>query len=107
MLRFKDTVRTGEHFTSQTLLAMVVADQLLKDLGAECWITSLDDSQHRDGSKHYTGRAVDIRTKNLDEEQKTAFLVKLKGRLVPLGYDVIFEARNTENEHMHVEWDPK
>lgn len=107
MLKFKDTVRLGEYFSPQILLAIVVAEMLLKDLGAECWVTSLDDSKHSVESKHYTGQAVDLRTKNLDEEQKTAFLIRMKGRLTQLGFDVILEARNTDNEHLHVEYDPK
>lgn len=68
-------------------------------------ITSGNDGRHSIKSLHYYGRALDFRTKDyignkfrLFEEVKIA-----------LGdnYDVVLEDVGTDNEHLHVEYDPK
>jgi len=108
MLKFKDTVRLGPFFTAHLAMALVLTDQIYADVGAaECTITSIHDSEHSAKSKHYFGRAADIRSKTLTADQKTIVLVRLKARLAPLGFDVLLEDRDGPNEHLHIEWDPK
>lgn len=108
MLRFKDSVRLGSYLTSQLCLGLVVADQIYESMGvSECWVTSVHDSTHKNDSLHYLGRAVDLRTKTLTSHQRTEVVIKLKGRLGPLGFDVLLEDKGGPNEHIHIEWDPR
>lgn len=65
-------------------------------------ITSAKDSIHGKGSKHYVGKAADIRSKELNVEQANEFAQ----HLVPLqaGAKVgIFDERFIGSPHWHVE----
>ena len=81
---------------------------------AHCVITSLDDSTHSAGSKHYAANnpsnqceAVDVRTKHLPAILRDLFAVTMRELLEPMGYDVVMESPGEPNEHLHVEFDPK
>lgn len=69
-------------------------------------ITSGNDSAHMPGSKHYVDRALDFRTKHLTAGMKQMLVVSVRRRLGP-DYDVILEDEGGNNEHLHIEWDPK
>lgn len=73
-------------------------------LSGERFVTSGNDSVHAKGSKHYEDRALDFRTHGLTPAQKHDLVRVLKRRLGP-DYDVILEAENTPNEHVHAEHD--
>ncbi len=105
----------------QLVVAMVIAEGIWRDLaGVECVVTSCNDGKHcgpdlkkhtgpcRDGglSKHYTGRAVDIRTKNIPEDRRVVCVNRLQAFLGDAGYRVMWEGRGTINEHVHIEYDP-
>ena len=62
-------------------------------------VTSARDGKHMKGSKHYTGEAIDIRTRDMVDEIGTAQVIK---RYLGKDYDVIFE-----KDHIHIEYDPK
>lgn len=70
-------------------------------------LTSCKDSTHRTGSLHYSGYAIDCRTKHLSGEAKHKILAFCRAKLDPQGYDTILEAEGTANEHFHCEFDPK
>lgn len=85
----------------------------------ELTITSLEDGVHRgtsgydsqasppSNSRHYLGLAVDIRSKDLDTQDKDTLLLDatlaLSGLGEPLGYYLILEAKGTDNEHFHLQ----
>lgn len=73
--------------------------------GAELVITSANDSTHSAKSLHYHDLALDLRSKNVPVSVKMRLLKEMKERLV--GYDVILEHFDKENEHFHLEYDPK
>lgn len=75
----------------------------------EVVITSLLDSDPNrlTTSLHPSGKAADIRTKYLNEDQKQALFVRLKNQLSPKGFDVVRRLVGTEIEHIHIEYDPK
>lgn len=102
MLRFKNDVRIGG-LTPQIVLAMTLADQVYVSNGvAECWVTSANDSKHKDGSKHYTGEAVDLRVHNIpDSPTRLRIKINLIARLASLGFDIV-----DEGDHFHIEYDP-
>lgn|SRR5678815_2411768 len=69
-------------------------------------VTSINDSPHGLNSLHGKGRAADIRTKQLEKTQKDWFVKAVKN-VLGKEWDVVFEDEGEENEHLHIEWDPK
>ncbi|HSX11536.1 MAG TPA: hypothetical protein VLF94_07480, partial [Chlamydiales bacterium] len=75
------------------VLALIRAEDVWpKD--REFWITSANDKVHMDGSKHYDGRAVDLRSHVLDNPTLVAGYIK-----TALGpqFTVIYEYADTPN----------
>lgn len=81
--------------------AMIVAAELLRELGFDCVVTSITDSQHKGASLHYVGYALDLRTRHIPAEQHEAIRAELAARLGPQ-YDIILET-----DHIHLEYQPK
>ena len=71
----------------------------------EVWVTSCNDSKHMDGSLHYIGKAADTRTKDFTGD-KHQLLTDCREAL-GANFDVLLEGEGTDNEHLHVEYDPK
>jgi hypothetical protein len=70
-------------------------------------ITSCNDSTHGIHSLHYSDSAFDFRSKHIasaEEKQKILNLVK---EALTSDFDVLLEAAGTEQEHFHLEYDPK
>jgi len=92
------------------LFALGVAAQAYSTLCKDCVITSAFDGHHNPGSLHLAGRAVDIRTLQLNPAERTEIFNTLKSLLTPLGFDVIWEAAGatpaTTAQHIHIEYDP-
>ena len=84
----------------QMFHAALVAEQVYKKFGAECVITAGTDGKHMEGSLHYKGRALDLRTFNVagKELQVKVALQQALGK----DYDVVIE-----KDHIHCEYDPK
>lgn len=72
----------------------------------EMYITAGSNGKHMQGSKHYSLEALDFRTHHLTSIETAALIKEIRSRLGP-DYDVIFEDVGKENEHGHVEYDPK
>lgn len=89
-----------ENVQWQMFHAAIVAEQIYKKFGAECVITAGTDGKHMEGSLHYKGCALDMRTWNVAgrELQVKVELQQALGK----DYDVVLE-----KDHIHVEWDPK
>ena len=107
MIILKSSVRLAG-LVPQMALAASVVDGVFQDFGVKhCVITSANDSRHSDRSWHYKGRALDFRTKYPELNGKeNAFRDEVKSRLWA-DFDVVMEAVGTDNEHLHVEYDPK
>ena len=70
----------------------------LNGINYELVITSAKDGQHKTGSKHYSGEAIDIRSRDMRNK------VGLKRRLqeeIGKDYDIVIE-----ETHIHIEYDP-
>ena len=81
------------------MLAAYVAN-VAEALGLDVTITSAMDGTHMQGSKHYTGEALDLRISNLTKDQREDLLAGLRDRMGK-SYDVVLE-----KDHIHVEYDP-
>jgi hypothetical protein len=90
----------------EMLLAIFVAEHEYSCNGQPLVITSIVDGEHSAKSLHYSGLAVDIRTKNLTEEnQKQRVAGSIRAALGDC-YEVILESIGKPNEHLHIELSP-
>ena len=90
----------------QTVLAIQIAEGFYEKYGTTLLtVTSGSDGAHKTGSLHYTGCAVDLRIHDVAKANRAKLVRDLS---VALGenYDVIWEGRDTLNEHLHIEYDP-
>ena len=101
MIRWKDSCRFDD-LHGAIVLALVRANDIYAKAGEDCWITSGNDSQHMIGSKHYIGRAVDLRTRHLADPAATANQIR-----AALGaqFTVLYESAGTPNAHIHIQFD--
>lgn len=105
MTALKNSVKLSS-LKPQIVVAFVIASDIARSLGLDLIVTSANDSKHMTGSKHFVGEALDFRTHDWDDLTKSQFVAKLRACLTS-DFDVVFEAANQPNEHLHVEWDPK
>lgn len=101
-------LKPGVHLAKlspQMALATIVVHSIYAKNNAICTITSANDSTHMAGSLHYAGNALDFRTKNY-VASKTMLIEEIKQALGP-DFDVILEAVDTDNEHAHIEYQPR
>lgn len=108
-MRLKLSVR-ADHLQPQLVLGLMVADSIFRRYEVELVITSLNDGVHGSKSKHYEGAGGDLRTKHIvGPERKTTIeniLADMRDALGP-DFDIVLEHFGEENEHIHMEWDPK
>lgn len=78
----------------------------LEGIGTDMIITSLNDSTHSQTSLHYNGCAADVRTKAVDERNKASILREFKDSANE-DFELILENEGMENEHFHLEFQPK
>lgn len=82
--------------------AIEKADRIFVRLaGRPATITSARDGLHSDSSHHYAGRAIDLRSRDLDEATANRILRELRTDIGP-DFDILLESN-----HYHVEYDPK
>lgn len=101
-MRLKDGVRISS-LTVPVLLSVITAQEEYQKYETELVITSGEDSRHSSTSLHYSGNAVDLRTRTLpnpkvDGQQIANTLDEKLGR----NFDVIFEG-----DHIHIEYQPR
>ncbi len=88
----------------EMLTAIVEAEKIWKEHGRDegITITAGLDGTHMVGSLHYSGLALDLRTRYFKEDEKEEVYLELKSILDAQGFDVI-----KHSTHIHVEYDPK
>ena len=85
----------------ETVYAMSVTAELLREHDIGFVITSIMDGVHARGSRHYLGYAFDFRTRDMAHGQPIQIKTLLQENL-GADYDVILE-----DTHIHVEMDVK
>lgn len=92
----------------QAIVIIATAHQVWQQCGFDhVTVTAITDGEHKEGSLHYAGLAVDLRTRNDDGVTQWAPGIKrmlrdtLKNAL-GADFDVV-----VEGTHIHVEYDPK
>lgn len=103
-LTCKATVRF-KVFTPALMHMLVSLYAIARDITAvpEIVITSVNDSQHMAGSRHYSNEAIDLRVKNLPNEAARQQLIsELKAELGP-AFTVLYEHAGTPQAHIHLQ----
>lgn len=109
-VKLKNEVKiNGAHFYPEVQTIIQTARETAPELiDKTVWITSANDSQHKQGSLHYKNRAFDIRIWNIKADTSSKrhalarrWVVDMNNRL-GRDYDVLLEA-----DHIHGEFDPK
>ena len=85
----------------EVILGLIVAEGCYQSFNVEMVVTSIADSRHSLTSLHYTGCAVDLRTRTVLPEERQALCTLIASKLSN-DYDVILE-----NDHIHLEFQPK
>lgn len=102
MLSFKPGVKL-QGLKTTILIALQVVVEVYRRYGAACVVTSGTDGSHGVGSLHYSGNALDFRTRHLSRTVAIAIAGDVKAALGP-DYDVVLEWNPW---HLHVEYQPK
>jgi len=90
-----------EGLGTEILSAVDKAAPILEALNVPLVVTSATEGKHKKGSKHFSGNAIDIRTRQLAPENQQKVTAELKDAL-GTDFDVILE-----KDHIHIEYDPK
>lgn len=99
MYKKKSSVQ-GELSAVMECYAQCVSNFYYLLFNREMVVTSIRDGKHMKGSKHYTGDAIDVRSRDLSDKDKTWFVTVIK-RHFDKWLDVV-----VEKDHIHIEYDP-
>lgn len=85
----------------QMIVALVVVERCYAEMGFHCVITAGNDGSHSETSEHYAGRALDFRTREVQDDKVHMLASQIQ---LDLGADfgVLLEA-----DHLHVHYRPK
>jgi hypothetical protein len=106
MIFFKSNVRL-KRYTPSIRLILEILDNINREKipnYPEDWtITSINDSTHMKNSKHYLDEAIDMRSKNFENEtRKHEFKDRIQFALGPR-FTVLYENAGTDNQHFHIQ----
>lgn len=99
-LHFKGSCRFTD-LQPEMVIALLIVMQHCRKIEVDCWITSANDSKHKKNSLHYSGKALDFRSKHIHAARKKKWADGIRANLGP-AFDVVLES-----DHLHVEYDPK
>ena len=100
MLKLKAGVRCVG-MKPELMLAVAICHDTYDKWGGDCIITSMCDGTHSSGSLHYSGAAIDLRTRHIPDTTAASITKELKNSL-GVDFDVVLE-----DNHIHVEFQPK
>lgn len=106
MLSLKSSVKFGNHAIAMAFAAITVND-IFKKWSYPCVITSVNDSKHGTGSLHPKDDAFDFRTKHVATSQEKHAIIKEIKEALTADFDIVFENEGLDNEHGHLEFQPK
>jgi len=102
-MKIKDLSVSLKGIKAELLFALIIIDQVMKEQGQEAVITSGSEETTRHGktSLHYSGNAVDLRSRFFADPEMIAGLCR-----EALGNNPDFEII-VEGNHFHIEHQPK
>ena len=106
MIFIKDGV-VFKALRAEIYIILPALEAIFDKVNRQCVITSAADGNHKPDSFHYKNLALDLRSRDLPNEQvKLDVLLSLRDALGE-NYDVILESLGKPGEHYHLEFDPK
>ena len=96
-------------FTPQLIFGLAKFEKVYTEVtGFEPIITSGSEqsTKHSATSLHYSGNAADIRSRTILDVAKQTIIDIFKEDMT-IDFDLILEGEGTENEHFHLEYQPK
>ena len=106
MIQVKERV-VFKRLMPQIYIILPALDAIFDNVNRPCVITSASEGKHKIGSFHYKDLALDLRSRDLPNEQiKLEVLQRIKDELGEK-YDVLLEQLGGPGEHYHLEYDPK
>lgn len=105
MIELKAGVKLHPDTHPRVLEALARAEAVFARWHFRVVVTSWADSVHKKDSLHYSGRAIDLRVHHVPEKFRDAVVSALATSLGP-DFDVLWESKDSPNEHLHVEYDP-
>lgn len=106
MIQVKDGV-VFKRLMPQIYIILPALDAIFDNANRPCVITSAADGTHKTDSFHYKDLALDLRSRDLPNEQvKLEVLQRIKDALGE-NYEVFLEQMGRPGEHFHLEFDPK
>lgn len=97
-------VKSGVKLTGlqpELIIGLIVCKSVYDKFGFELVITSGLEGNHSRKSLHYTGQAVDLRTRSMSKSTQERVIYEIRKRLTE-DFDVVLEAT-----HIHIEYQPK
>lgn len=85
----------------EIVIGIAIVASCFADLKYHCTVTACRDGKHMEGSLHYKGFAVDIRSRDIRNENGAALMATCKEAL-GAQFDLVIES-----DHWHLEFDPK
>ena len=101
MIKFKKGTRIAGVRT-ELILAILVAEGVYDEYDTDLVLTSVNDGRHSYTSLHYSGSAIDIRTRELPGANNIQAVGKAIRQGLSDEYDVV-----VESDHIHIEYQPK
>lgn len=91
---------------TETLIGLRIVESCFDEYNKPIVLTHGTDGKHGTASLHYVGQAFDIRSHDLLAVEKQQIEVKAKKNL-GAQFDFFIEDFGLDNEHFHLEFQPK
>ena len=91
----------------EILIGLRIVESIKEKYGYEAIITEGTGAQHKFESLHYKGLAVDLRSKHIVNPTIKSRVLFEAQRALGDDFDFILENVGEDNEHFHLEFDPK
>lgn len=113
MIQLKDASVKMFGLSTEMLFGSQIVEGIYQELGYACVVTSGTEltTKHSKTSLHYSGNALDFRTRHVRRDELDVLLTAVDKSLVDDDvsneYDAFVEDRDGPHEHLHVEFQPK
>lgn len=87
----------------EILLGLAVVESVFRDFKKECIVTEITGGQHMVGSFHYSGQAIDFRSKHIPDMLIKQSLLQECQEALGANFTFILEKVGDPQEHYHLQ----
>lgn len=106
MISIKDGAKI-DGLKPEILAGLMIVEKVMSHFGFDTVVTEGTGGEHMVGSLHYTGYALDIRCKHIELPSKKHEIMLEAKAMLGENYDFILENEGKDDQHFHMEYDPK